>query len=53
LNGLHGLTIPTVGIFRTSVTIQANEFPDIYVIVVQDPVSIAVQKRKLAVPGII
>jgi len=53
LNGSHGLTIPTVGIFRTSVRIQASEFPDIYVIVVQDPVSIAVQKRKEAVPGII
>jgi len=53
LNGSHGLTIPTVGIFRTSVTIQANEFPDNYVIVVQDPVSISVQKRKEALPGII
>jgi len=53
LNGLHGLTIPTVGIFRTSVTIQANEFPDIYVIVVPDPVSIAMQKCKEAVSGII
>jgi len=53
VNGPHGLTIPTLGIFRTSVTIQANEFPDIYVIVVQDPVSIAVQKCTEAVPGII
>ena len=53
LNGSHGLAIPTVGIFKTSVSIQANVFPDIYVIVVHDPVNISVQKRKEAVPGII
>jgi len=53
LNGSHGLTIPTAGIIKPSVTIQANEFPDAYVIVVQYVVSIAVQKGKEAVPGII
>ena len=53
LAGSNGLPIPTVGIFKTTVTIQGNEFMDTYVIVVQDPSDPFVRQRKVDVPGVI